>query len=187
MTATTTAPAAPATTTPGWWVMCADAATGPLPKSAAMRACRAANRDHLTGAAGACPREHTIIQAASMPETGLAAAVAAHTARDAEMVARGFPPNTMEYLGRDADGYLVVRNTDHLGNGRPPFIMDYRLTECHRASAKGSMAGDYPATVCRSCYAEIDEAIGGMPSAPYHGHDGTITATEVIGWGTFPG
>lgn len=36
----------------------------------------------------------------------------------------------------------------------------YPLTPCCAASAKGSMAGDEPATVCRACYHEIDPMLG---------------------------
>lgn len=36
----------------------------------------------------------------------------------------------------------------------------YPLTPCCQASAKGSIAGDYPATVCRNCYEEVDDSFG---------------------------
>lgn len=36
----------------------------------------------------------------------------------------------------------------------------YPLTPCCQASAKGSMAGGEPATVCRVCYREIDPLLG---------------------------
>lgn len=34
------------------------------------------------------------------------------------------------------------------------------LTRCCAASAKGSIAGDYPCVVCRNCYEEIDDEYG---------------------------
>lgn len=40
---------------------------------------------------------------------------------------------------------------------------DFYITDCCDASAKGSVAGDYPAVVCRACYTEVDPALGGIP------------------------
>lgn len=81
-------------------------------------------------------------------------------------------PDFTGTMGRDADGYIVHR-ADH---------MDYRLTECCHASAKGSMG----AIVCRNCYTEIDPAIGGEPAAPYIGEGGGVVATKVLGWDALP-
>lgn len=74
-------------------------------------------------------------------------------------------------LGRDAQGYLVRRSGG----------MDYRLTECCQASAKG--CDGY--TGCRACYRPVDPEIGGMPVAPYRGEGGAVTATRVMGWDAF--
>lgn len=76
-------------------------------------------------------------------------------------------------LGRDAEGYLVRRSGG----------MDFRLTECCQASAKG--CDGY--TGCRACYRPVDPAIGGMPAAPYTGEGGAVTATRVAGWDLFTG
>jgi hypothetical protein len=55
------------------------------------------------------------------------------------------------FVGMTADGYAVVE----------AYGITYGLTKCCGASAKGSFVGDEPATVCRSCYHEIDPALGG--------------------------
>jgi hypothetical protein len=73
------------------------------------------------------------------------------------------PRFTSEDMGRDAQGYRVSRSNDG------GFVMDFRLTECHGASATGSWdeVRDQPRTACRSCYQTIDSAIGGEPVPPY--------------------
>jgi hypothetical protein len=86
---------------------------------------------------------------------------------------QGTPP--VEGLqGRDAEGYLVM-----FGDG-----MDYRVTECHHASAKGTDDG----ICCRACYHLIDEAIGGQPVPPYTLHDSRVTyaGPKARGWGDDP-
>jgi hypothetical protein len=72
-------------------------------------------------------------------------------------------------LGRDAEGYPVGR-----GEG-----MDFRLTECCRATAKG---GEH-SVICRKCYAPIASSFGGPPVTPYT-RDGMVTAVKLTGWGT---
>jgi hypothetical protein len=76
--------------------------------------------------------------------------------------------------GRDAEGYLVYLNRDAL---------DVRVSECCRASAKGAEWG----IVCRRCYGDVDEAIGGQPVPPYT-LDGRVTfaGPKARGWGDDP-
>lgn len=64
---------------------------------------------------------------------------------------------TVFVLGRDAIG-VVAEDRDPGYSGGP---LRYYLTECCGASAKGME--DY--TGCRSCYAEIDPALGGVPDS----------------------
>lgn len=40
----------------------------------------------------------------------------------------------------------------------------FYLTPCCWASAKGSVAGGEPATVCRKCYEVVDDRLGDVPS-----------------------
>jgi hypothetical protein len=87
------------------------------------------------------------------------------------------PPPAAGDLGRDASGYRVWRFS--LGDGK---LMDARVSECCGASAKGSVAGGAPATVCRACYAEIDSLIGGEPNPPFINGDGQVTGLTALGW-----
>lgn len=63
-------------------------------------------------------------------------------------------------LGLDAYGYTVVRYTDRASDGSE-FVMEYALTRCCHASAKGLE----DCIGCRSCYAEVDPYLGG-PADP---------------------
>lgn len=58
-------------------------------------------------------------------------------------------------VGKDADGNPVAQWED----------LTWALTPCCHASGKGSVAGGFPAVVCRSCYREVD---------PYFGGDATV-------------
>lgn len=60
-------------------------------------------------------------------------------------------------LGRDGIGW--VAEDPSCGGFR------YYLTACCGASAKGSVAGGEPATVCRSCYVEVDPMLGDLPAS----------------------
>lgn len=55
-------------------------------------------------------------------------------------------------LGRDGIGWVA----DSEG-------MRYYLTDCCGASAKGSVASGEPAVVCRCCYVEVPDELGGLP------------------------
>lgn len=82
-----------------------------------------------------------------------------------------------EFMGRDAERFLVYRSHDG------GFVMDFRVTECCRASAKGCSFG----VGCRKCYQPVDDRIGGEPRPPYT-RDGTVTyeAGKVpAGWEVF--
>jgi hypothetical protein len=88
------------------------------------------------------------------------------------------PPLTPGLQGRDAEGYLVWLTAEG---------MDVRVSECHRASAKGTEDG----ICCRRCYALIDEAIGGQPVPPYtldspDGPQVTFAGPKARGWGDDP-
>lgn len=70
--------------------------------------------------------------------------------------------DAMTVLGLDAEGYVVVRWSESTG-----FTMEYALTACCQASAKG--CDGYIG--CRACYAEVDPKLGGDPDP--------VTATVV--------
>lgn len=60
-----------------------------------------------------------------------------------------------DLAGIDVDSNLVVKAS---WSKKPYF---YPLTPCCNATGKGSVAGDYPCVVCRSCYREVDPYFGG--------------------------
>jgi hypothetical protein len=57
------------------------------------------------------------------------------------------------FVGVTAEDYLVVESED----------IQWALTPCCHASAKGSFVGDEPAVVCRHCYEPVDPSLGGTP------------------------
>lgn len=59
--------------------------------------------------------------------------------------------NDVCIVGRDGVGFIATS---------PDLSFRWYLTDCCLASAKGSMG----AVVCRGCYVEIDEALGGVPA-----------------------
>ncbi len=74
------------------------------------------------------------------------------------------PTDGLTVLGLDADGYVVVRLTELARQRNQPFVMDYALTACCQASAKG--CDGYIG--CRACYAEVDPKLGGPPDPIVH-------------------
>lgn len=63
---------------------------------------------------------------------------------------------------------VIILGRDGVGIVAEGYGMRYYLTDCCGASAKGSVGGEngMGATVCRSCYYEIDYALGGIPDKP---------------------
>jgi hypothetical protein len=66
--------------------------------------------------------------------------------------------DTTKILGRAQRSGMLVAGSDDL-------TFRWYLTECCRASAKGSM----DATVCRACYNEIDPSYGGVYDEKWDG------------------
>lgn len=62
-------------------------------------------------------------------------------------------------VGKDADGNLVCLAS---------WGGHYALTPCCNATGKGSVAGGYPATVCRNCYKDVGFYFGGDAVVAVH-------------------
>ena len=93
--------------------------------------------------------------------------------RNSEPAPAIYPDDYTGPMGRDTEGYLVVRHSD----------MDVRVTECCGATATGGEDG----ITCRRCQHLIDVQIAAEPAPPYT-RDGQVTFTgpAARGWEPVP-